>query len=185
MIAPETFKAFKEGHEKACELVFYDLYEALVLFSFGIVQDWMEAEDIAIETFQKMAPNAAGKDTYQDFRAWIFTAVRNRSINFYHRRRNRIVSIEERLISEPSEDSVSKWILEREVIMTIREEIDQLKKEEDKVLAEFLIFRQLPPKKIAELLGMNEQTVRNKKGYFINRFLNALKKKNLPIFLLF
>lgn len=185
LIDQQTFNAFKEGHVNAYKLLFYDLYEPLVAFSTDIVKNYMVAEDLVIEAFQKMSPNAYGKNTYSEFRAAIYTAVRNRSINHYNRRMKREVPIDEMQIAELSEDSVFLWTLKGDVIKTIKEEIDLFKKDEDKLLAEYLIFRQLSPKKVAELLGMNEQTVRNKKSYLINRFINALKRKGLPIFILF
>jgi RNA polymerase sigma factor (sigma-70 family) len=144
----------------------------------------MEAEDIAIETFQKMSRNTAGKNTYGDFRAAIFTAVRYRSINFYNRRKNRVVPLDELPQYEPSEDSVTIWMLTDDVIKTIIEELDSFEKEEDKLLAEYLIFRELSPKEVAVLLGMREQTVRNKRSAIYKRFKNALKRKDLPIFIL-
>lgn len=183
-IDQETYKAFQEGHPTACKLIFYDVFEELVLRSFNIVKDRMEAEDIAIETFEKFRCIAAGIDTYSHFCGALCIAVRNRSVNYYHRQKGKTLSLDETPLFQPSEDTVSTSMLYSDVVKTIREEIERLKTKE-KVLAELLVFQQLTPKKVAELLQMNEQTVRNIRATLRSRFKNALKKKGLPILILF
>jgi RNA polymerase sigma factor (sigma-70 family) len=181
----ETFKAFQDGDEHAYKIIFYELFDALVLFSFSITRDLMPAEDIAIETFVKMASRAKDKKdyTFKEFRQELYTAVRNASFNYYNRELNRVMSADEDRLTELSEDSVTASILERDIAKTISEEFERFNPKE-RLLAEYFFLTRLTTTQIAELLGMNEKTVRNTKALLQKRFIEAVRNKGLAIFIL-
>jgi RNA polymerase sigma factor (sigma-70 family) len=181
----ETFKAFQDGDEHAYKIIFDELFKSLVLFSFKITKDLMPAEDIVIEAFLKMAGRAKDKKdcTYKEFRQELYTAVRNASFNYYNRELNRVMSVDEDRLTELSEDSVTASILERDIARTISEEFEHFNPKE-KALAEYLFLTPLTTTQIAELLGMNEKTVRNTKALLEKRFIEAVRNKGLVLFIL-
>lgn len=184
IIDQETFNAFKQGHQTAQKLVFYDVYEGLVYFSLTIVKDFKEAQDISIETYTKMYPGANGKDDYSSFRAALYTAVRNRSINFYHRKMNRTFSIDETCFPEPSEETISSWMAYGEMMKIIVKDISGLKGAK-KLVAEYIVFNHMTPKEIAAELNMPVQTVRNIRAELRKMWEKLRKRKNLPLLILF
>jgi RNA polymerase sigma-70 factor (ECF subfamily) len=181
---PETFMAFQQGDQNAYKIIFCELYEALVLFSFSYTMDLMPAEDIVIETFQKMSLTAAKKNNYEHFRAALYQTVKWRSNNYYKRELKRVVPIDEEVLSKTSEDSASNLMLSYDVVKTIREETDRLKGKQ-KIVAEYLFIKLYTTEEVAEFLGVKEKTVSNQKAILLNKFLEALRKKDLPLFILF
>ena len=184
IIDQETFNAFKQGHPKAQELVFRDVYEGLVYFSVNIVKDLKEAQDIASDMYVKLSPGANGKEDYSSFRALLYTAVRNRSINFYKRDMNRIVSIDETFFSEPSEETISSWMAYGEMMKIIVKDISRLK-DVKKLVAEYIVFKEMTPKEIAAELNIPEQTVRNIRTKLRQMWEKLRNPQNLPLLILF
>ena len=185
-IGSKTFKAFQNGDQHAFQKIFYELFDVVVVFSFRITRTWEQAEDIFVEAFMKLYSKALEKEEYKykDFCAELYVAVRNSSINYYKREWKRTVSLDEEKLSSPSADPVADWTLQRDVINTILKQIKNLPPRQKKI-AEYLFLKRMTTEKVADVLGLDEKTVRNQKAIIWNKFKAAFKKNGLTIFILF
>lgn len=63
------------------EKIFKQYYSALCLFANKIIGDELLAEDIVQEVFIRFEEERACKDMEEYYRAWLYTAVKNASLN--------------------------------------------------------------------------------------------------------
>lgn len=173
----KLFNAFKSGDIKAFNKIF-DLYYASLYRKpcFEIVKDTAVAQDIATETMVKIWINIHKVETYDHLRALIYLIARNLSYNHIRDEKTRQNSYD--VLSDTLRSTmVSNPTAYNNIFHTIKNEIAVMNKE-DQLIAEQLIFQQLKPKEIAELMNKNEQTVRNKKTIILKKIKDALKKRD-------
>ena len=165
----ELLNAFKAGDVNAFNEVFRLHYEALYRKPcFKIVKDAMVAKDIAREALFKVWINRDNIQNYDHFKALIYLKAKHLSFNHKRNEINRKESYYGVFSKEWCDQTVFNPITYNDILEAINDGIAFMD-EEDQQIAKYLIFQQLKPKEIAQLMNKKEQTVRNKKTVILKR----------------
>lgn len=172
----ETIQKINQGDEGAFENVFHLYYDRLCMFSAGYVGSADQARDIVQEVFIALWENRQNLTIETSLKAYLYQAVKNRSINALIKN-NRIRALKERLLfqADHKSDSIMSdagyaeiHILSRETtaetgLENIWLHVSQLP---EKRKAVFTLHRKhgLSYKEIAMVMGITRKTVENQMG---------------------
>lgn len=162
------------------EKTFTSLYRPLCLYALNITKTYEEAEDIVQQLFIDIWERICAKDfTVTNLKSYLFTAVKNRSLNYYNKE-NQQLPLEDRLYQIPQEDNEAEQIRMAEREARLWDLIDELPQERRNI---FLMAKQKGMKyqEIAEELHLSIKTVENQMG----RALKSLREKAIKIYLFF
>ncbi|WP_338876030.1 RNA polymerase sigma-70 factor [Spirosoma sp. SC4-14] len=143
--------------------LFREFYNRLVYFSFQIIRDQAQAQDIVQDAFIKywqerdsVVPNKVAIKNY------LYSSVRNASLNSI--RHNRVVDdyIQQQGQTEPEELPVIESIISSEVIAEIHSAIEALP-EHYRIISEMSYLEGKKNQEIADELGMSVNTVKKQK----------------------
>src|SRR5580700_5969462 len=102
----ELLKGFNEGNEACFDQVFNSFFPALCLFAFRITNNQSTAEDIAEEALIKLWGKQLSFAHFRSLKSYLYTIVRNASINWLHHQKRQCISKKEILgiadLHEPS-----------------------------------------------------------------------------------
>ena len=84
----ELVKNVRKGDPHSMELLFRRLHPRLCAFANKFVHDLDDAEDIVQDVFYKIWKNRANLDETKSFSTYLFSAVKNRSINLLDHKRH-------------------------------------------------------------------------------------------------
>lgn len=154
-----------ENREAYFEALFHTYYKQLCRFSFRIVHDKDKAEDVVQTCFINFWQKRESVTIQTSFKAYLFRAVYNRSINEYTRSK-KIINEELSVLNEAS-GSISD---DPELLLQaqdVQKKIDQaIAAMPDGCRTVFMLSRedQLSYKEIAEMLQISVKTVENQMG---------------------
>ena len=120
-------RRIKDGEHTAFEIIFRDYYRGLVVFASNFVQDIHAAEEIVQAFFVKLWEKRALIDDKQPLRSYLFTSIKNSSINYLMQKKVRKEALE--LIMQASEQHMlfnENLYMEKELQEKIIECIDAL-----------------------------------------------------------
>lgn len=177
----ELLHGYKSGELLAFEQVYYRYYEPLFHRSFSFVRDQMVAEDIANEALMKTWKNREKVTDYSCLEAYLFLNAKNLSLNYLRYQRIRKVKFFDVLPDDLTCSMVSNPIAYNNVLESIDEVLAGLNPEYQSI-AKYLLFEDLPPNEIAVRVKKAEQTVRNIKAEIWKMLQEALKRRDLPLF---
>ena len=188
----ELFNSIKEGDEKAFELFFKSWHKRLCVFAFGYTRQMETAEDIVKDFFVHFWNNRSKLEIKSSLSGYLFRSVRNSCINYLERdlQHKKTISLEEAnwlhlKIKEPfSEDYPSGNLMLRELEGQILNQIEKLP-EACRGIFKLSRFDGLSHKKIAEQLGISENTVKVQIYRALKELKNSLSKDALLLFALF
>jgi RNA polymerase sigma-70 factor (ECF subfamily) len=126
----DHIRSFQSGEEKGFSFFFKEYYAALTYFSFQIINDRSEAEEIAGEALMKLWTRHDNFNNLQSIRSFLYTITRNTSLN-YLRQQKKNTHRKKQLsyLSEGTEQNNFQKIIETETFREI-----------------FLAINTLPPK---------------------------------------
>lgn len=162
------------------ENTFMDLYRPLCLYALSITKTYEDSEDIVQQLFADIWEKlCAGELTVSNLKSYLYTAVRNRSLNFCNKD-NTNLPLEEQDCQIANEDSQEEEIRQTSREAQMWELIDDLPQERRTI---FLMAKQKGMKyqEIAEELQISIKTVENQMG----RALKTLREKAIKIYLFF
>ncbi len=147
------------------------------MYALRIVDDADDAEDLVVETFLKTWHQVEEGGEIDNFKAFLYRAVRNECISFL-RRKKETVGVE--FIPEVDEETVDTSERDAEIWKAI----DQLP---EKCREVFLLSKRdgLTNEEIAEELGISIKTVKNQMTKAFSRLREALSSGHKPFFLPF
>lgn len=168
-------KSIREGNEDAFEKMFFEYYSSLCRFSKGYVGTAEIARDVVQEVFIKIWSNRVNFYIHTSVKAYLFQAVRNRSLNEIQRKK-RYQSFEEEYSRElktkkvPEPDTSSDDLTKK--IWQIVNEMPEKRK------VVFTLYREhgLSYKEIADILDIKRKTVENHMGRALNFIRESLEK---------
>ena len=121
----EYILSFQKGEEKGFSFFFREYHAALCYFSFRIIKDKDNAEDIVAEAYAKLWERHAGFDNVSSIRSFLYTVVHNASIDCLRLNKKRTAYSKEIVyLDEEKESYVLQQIIEAE---TYREIVSSLK----------------------------------------------------------
>lgn len=157
----ELFQKIKESDPAALRILFERYFNPLCYFSFQIVKSTELAEETVSDVFAELWIKRSKINIQISFKSYLYTAVKNRSINYYK---------QERRISEPiepnqlhlvtSETQTDQTVNQQDLEKHIEELLNQLPEKRG------LIFRMsridgLSYQEIADILSISIHTVQN------------------------
>lgn len=149
------FKLLADGDRQAYASIFREYYGPLVLYSRRFVGEADVAEDIVQEFFCHLWENRKRMGEIRSFKTYLYTSVRNRSLNYL--RDNHVVSIEG--VEVQKEEDFLMEMMEAEIYRELYAAIDKLP---DKCRVIFLKkLGGLDNQEIAQELVISEETVRS------------------------
>ena len=158
-------------------------YSRLYYFAYKLIEDSMEAQDIAQEAvlnFWQRRENF-GTASLTEAEAFMFTVARNRCYN-YTRNQNTRDNKQAMLASTSvlSEDSVELGIMREDIFNRIYEEMRQHTPAQFELL-KMIFIENLETAEIAERLGITPNNVRNQKARALEKLKASLLRKRLLI----
>lgn len=157
----ELFQRIKESDPAALKILFERYFNPLCYFSFQIVKSTELAEETVSDVFAELWIKRSRINIQISFKSYLYTAVKNRSINYYKQERRISEPIEKnQLHLVPSETQTDQTVNQQDLEKHIEELLNQLPEKRG------LIFRMnridgLSYQEIADILSISIHTVQN------------------------
>ncbi|QEC40310.1 RNA polymerase sigma factor [Pseudobacter ginsenosidimutans] len=183
----EFIHAFHLKEERSFNLLFDEFYSEIVYFSYKLTNNEAVAEEIVADSFMKVFNRSTAFPSIANIKSFLYITSRNACFDYLSREKTRSRNNYEFLYFMEEEDG-SPLDFERmnaELIATLHKEIKKLPPLSQKVIT-LRVFEQLEPNKVAEVLGISYQTVKNQTWIATNRLKNSLPllKKHVAEFVL-
>lgn len=168
----------KNADPVAWQHIYECYYSHLRYFAFGLIQNEMEAEDIALETFCKLWRLIDRFDNVNNLRAFLYVTVRNNCFDYLRHRQHVLAAQKEILLRDDTVESYCQHFGHDDALVAqlIGECIDQLPQQARRIFKMFY-YDELSTAQIAITLGMAEQAVRNNKTRAVNLLKEMLFNK--------
>lgn len=157
----DLIEAFNRGEKKAFDELYRLYYSRLYYFSFAMLNNREESQDIVIDTINKLFQKHTDFATLGNIKAFLYITVRNSCLN-YLRHMKVEYDAKNRLIKNLTEADEMNDQLDAEYIYAVRQAIDRLPARQREVV-EFLYFsdKKYSYKEIAKKMGVTVKTVEN------------------------
>ncbi|MBO9634746.1 MAG: sigma-70 family RNA polymerase sigma factor [Chitinophagaceae bacterium] len=180
-------EAFHRKDEKAYKCLFETFYSEIVYFSFKLTNNEAVAEEIVSDSFLKVFNRSTAFPSIANIKSFLYITSRNACFDYLSREKTRSRNIFEFLYFQNDEDYAPLDFerMNAELIDTLHKEIKKLPPLSRKVIT-LRVFEQLDPNKVAEVLNISYQTVKNQTYIATSRLKNSLPllKKHAPEFVL-
>lgn len=183
----ELLARIAEGDASVYPYLHDTYYNSLVYFSINIIQDQQQAEDIVVEALVKLWQTPARFESLGKLRSYLFTLVRNASLNHLKHMKVRAKSQLTLLPEEQVDAHLEVLVVESDLMHHIHQEIYRMPEAYRQVL-ELLYIDGLSSAEAAERLGISMDNLRQRKGRAIKELKNELIRKGLselPLFFIF
>lgn len=154
-------------------------YNSLIYFSLSIIDDQQQAEDIAVDSLVKLWQAPARFESAGKLRSYLFTLVRNASLN--HLKHLRVRGRSEQALSGPEamiDGRLEALMAETDLMRLVYEEVARLP-EGYRQVVELLYLEDLSSAEAAARLGISMENLRQRKGRAIKELKTALLRKGL------
>lgn len=169
----------KDGNEQGYSL-FYQRYSKPVFNSIiRLVTDFSEAEDITQDIFISIFSDITKLDGIENIEAWLKRVAVNKSISFLRKKKKiYFTDIENTSLVDESEDLLiekQNWDGKVDQVISIIESLPT----ETKTIVNLFLFENIPQEEIAQILGINNTTVRSKYHRAKKKIFELLHQKNI------
>lgn len=178
------FVAFREGDGAAFEDIFDQYNKPLFYTAFQYVNNEEEAKDIVADTFQKLWQ---GRQTFNDGEhvvKFLFTAIRNASLNYIKKTERRSIGNQELLSLLPlKEEDFSRKVIEAQLLQLVYNEVESLPPQ-CKAVFKKLFMEGASTEETATALGITTRNVLNQKQLAIKALKGKLGTSALIYFIM-
>ena len=136
----------------------------LINFHYRFVNNRMEAEDLAQDTFIKAYKKFHTLQNPGKLKSWLFQIARNTVIDFFRKNKNREIAIDNQIIENFAQTTTAEFqdkMANLEVSKELERCIGQLIKE-DRAIIKLLYYDGFSYKEISELLSINQNTLKSR-----------------------
>lgn len=177
----QTITLFQAGDENAFRQVFDYYYPALLAFVRKLTGSHEEGEDISLKAFQALFNRCHLFNTEVNIKAFLYISARNSSLN-YLKSRKRTHELQKRFAERMMNDTSLRYEYEMkdEIVQTISNAIDNLPDECRKIF-KLLIYEELKPADVAEMLQISVSTVYNQKSRALQALRIRLSENSLAL----
>lgn len=168
-------EAFHRKDEKAYKCLFETFYSEIVYFSYKLTDNESVAEEIVSDSFLKVFNRSTNFPSIANIKSFLYITSRNACFDYLSKEKTRSKNAFEFLYFHEEEDYAPLDFerINAELINTLHEEIKKLPPLSQKVIT-LRVFEQLDPNKVAEVLGISYQTVKNQTYIATSRLKNSL-----------
>lgn len=174
----ELIQEFNRGQQAAFATIYDRYWSAIYYFVRKFIPDTAQVEDITAETFVKLWNARGNFDTEKHIAAFLHTAARNASIDWLRTEKRQIQNKTEllHLIQEEAYSNLQEDV-KTELLKLVEREIERLP---SKIKQVFLLsyIEGKTNEEIAQLMGINNQSVRNHKARGIKLLRLAITGKD-------
>jgi len=167
----DSIELFRQGKPGAAKSIFNQLQPGLVCYAMKFVGEKHPAEDIVSEAFLKIWERRGKFKSFSVLKSYLYTTVRNDSINWLKANQRSQVARVSWMYSEPSEQSQFEWLVEADTLQRLQTAMEQLSPQSRKII-EMTFFLGKKGAVIAQELGISHSTVKTQK----QRGLEKLRK---------
>jgi len=166
-----AFLAFREGDHAAFRLVFNTWYQSLYYFTKKLTGNKEEAEEIALNSFQKLFERREQIDSPAAIKSFLYVTARNNCFD-YLRAVKVLKSRQKQFAVTMQDDSffLYEYEIKDELVELVRKAINNLPAECSRIF-KMLFYENLTPNEVAEILQISVSTVYNQKS----RAMQALR----------
>ena len=146
-----TFSAFREGGHTAFRLVFDTYYQPLYYFARKLVGNKEEAEEITLNSFQKLFERCAQIESLQAIKAFLFVTARNNCFDYL--RTVKTLKTKQKQFAANMQDEtffLYEYEIKDELVELVRKAINNLPAECSRVF-KLLFYENLTPNEVAEI----------------------------------
>jgi len=165
----------RSGDHSAFESMFFKYYQQLCAFSYNYVKSQDIARDIVQEVFINIWSNRKNFYINQSLKAYLYTAVRNQSLN-YLQQRKRMEILEEKLKQQETYNELVDVdeLSSEQIAQKVWELVEQLPERRRTI---FILYRRhgLSYIEISEVMGITRKTVENQMGKSLKFLRENLK----------
>ncbi len=156
-ISPELVGRIREGDVSAYKLVFTTWWNPLLNFANRIVKDVEQSENILQDTFLYIWENRSKLNPDQNLKTYLFTTVRNKSLN--HLRSSGESKKSDEDIAEIEDDrSIHAGLENLELGEAVKKAVNKLP-DKCKEIFELSRYDNLTYREISETLGISQKTI--------------------------
>lgn len=168
-------EAFHQKDEKAYKCLFETFYSEIVYFSYKLTNNEAVAEEIVSDSFLKVFNRSTAFPSIANIKSFLYITSRNACFDYLSREKTRSKNIFEFLYFQDDEDRAPLDFerMNAELIDALHKEIKKLPPLSQKVIT-LRVFEQLDPNKVAEVLNISYQTVKNQTHEAKVRLKNSL-----------
>ncbi len=170
----KDYHAFLEGDPNGLSVIIREYKDGLILYLNGIVQNVFVAEELAEETFVKLAIKKPKFRSDSSFKTWLYAIGRNIALSYLRKFKNAYVPLENCPELADEEKDLERNYLQKEQQMQLLGAMKSLKPEYYQVLW-LVYFEGLSQRETARIMG---KTVHNTET-LVYRARKALKNKLL------
>ena len=166
--------------KKAFDVLYQGLFKKLYTLAYAITGEEDPSEEIVNDAFLKLYERRERYDTIWNIRAFLYTTVRNTSLNFSRDRQVRARMLKDfQHIAEqiPELDIIE---LNRDIIEALYEGIELLPRECRRV-CKLLFVQGLKNPEVADLLGISISTVKNQRANGLNKLKAIVSDRRLLV----
>lgn len=176
---------FRNGDALAFKSVFNHYYPSVYYLSYKMIHDRAQAEDIALYCFEKLFQRAANFESGPNIKSFLLISARNQSLNYLKSsKRQEAIKKEFIVVSESQIEAENKFAIMDDMVELVRSAVNELPNECRKIF-EMLIYQELSPADVSEILNISISTVRNQKLRALQALRAKLKNRSplLPLLL--
>ena len=170
-------KRAKRGDAEAFGELYKDIYKQLYKFAYYMLKNAEDAEDVVSETVMDAFSSIKKLKKEEAFSSWIFQILSNkckRKMKEYYQKRNEDTEEQLESLTYGDSDGKADWSQMKEEYFDVKECFLKLEKEE-RLIVGMHVFFGYKTREIAEILQMNENTVRSKESRAIHKLEKELK----------
>jgi RNA polymerase sigma-70 factor (ECF subfamily) len=178
------FSAFREGDHAAFKLVFDTYYQPLCYFTIKLIANRQDAEEIVLNSFQKLFERCAHMETAASIRSFLYITARNNSFDYL--RSVKVLKINQQQFAEKMQDETFlqlEYEIKDELVELVRKAVNNLPAECSKIFR-MLYYDELTPNEVAEILEISVSTVYNQKSRALQSLRIAMAGHPMAIALL-
>lgn len=165
--------------KKAFEELFELYYQRLYRFAYYYTQCKEAAEEVVADVFINIWESRNTIDTIHNIETYLFTSVKNRSLNYLQKEKQHLYSIENFTENFQSHITPEKILIQNELQQEINEALAQLPPK-CQVIFKLIRVDGLKYKEAAEILGISPKTIEVQIGIALKKLNLILRKhKNL------
>jgi RNA polymerase sigma-70 factor (ECF subfamily) len=178
----QLFEKISEGSKAHFDILFRKYYAQLVRFVMGYMHDSALAEEIVQDVFVRVWENASRIDIEASVLSYLYSSVRNQSLNFLKHEAIKKKYEQEQSVAQPE----NNYALEEKVNLSFFRQILAIAvgdlPEKCREIFEMAKFEGLTYDEIAEYLHVSEKTVENQMGIALKKLREAMSPYSRQVY---
>lgn len=154
-------KQINQKQPEAFHYLFKNYYKSLVYFAMRYVEEREVGEDLVQELFAQLWESKSKYLSYNSFRTFLYTSVRNASLNYLKHKNVEQKYISYSLESSETDDELDLKVMEEELYRTLFRLVEELPLRRKEIFKLYLQGKK--NEEIAQLLDVSSETVKTAK----------------------